>query len=198
MTGRLLKVLTLLSLLLFAATATLWVRSYFAGDRWTASPGPVTGATTSPRGETDTWRPQYSINSGGGRLQLLRKEFHDQPGAVGHSVLAESEAVVDLKPGLPGDRSFSVLGFEYFVREKHYTPGPQVESTYWGFRVWTAPYWSVATPAGVLPAIRLLSYLRRRRSRIRGELRLCPTCGYDLRATPDRCPECGTTAGSSR
>ena len=56
------------------------------------------------------------------------------------------------------------------------------------------PYWLVALLAGLLPAARgLISVLHTRQREQRASLGLCPTCGYDLQMSADRCPECGQT-----
>ena len=62
---------------------------------------------------------------------------------------------------------------------------------YWQPRYyWSIPYWFPVLITGVLPATALYHRMRRRaRRRPAG---YCVTCGYDCRATPERCPECGT------
>ena len=52
------------------------------------------------------------------------------------------------------------------------------------------PYGLAVGLLAVAPAWWLARLLWRRRAR-GPALNLCPACGYDLRATPDRCPECG-------
>lgn len=63
-----------------------------------------------------------------------------------------------------------------------------VRMHYWLVMV---PHWAAASAAALCPAWWLVACLRRRRRLDGGK---CPTCGYDLRATPNRCPECGTAA----
>ena len=51
------------------------------------------------------------------------------------------------------------------------------------------PYWFLSTATAVLPLAWGVRALRARRGRREG---LCRRCGYDLRASAGRCPECGS------
>jgi hypothetical protein len=63
------------------------------------------------------------------------------------------------------------------------------------YSICTAPYWLLFV-LGLVPA--LVSRTVHRMRAGRRSAGLCPTCGYDLRATPDRCPECGATTTAAR
>ena len=64
-----------------------------------------------------------------------------------------------------------------------------------GFPAVRVPAWFVVLLLGVIPLPTLWSRTRRAR---RSRAGLCPRCGYDLRGSPERCPECGTVADGQR
>ena len=59
------------------------------------------------------------------------------------------------------------------------------------------PYWFLALLTAVGPIVRTVERIRtRQRVRFRSRRGLCVRCGYDLRASEGRCPECGTGIGA--
>lgn len=55
------------------------------------------------------------------------------------------------------------------------------------------PWWSLVALTAALPAARVAARIRRWRLRLAGR---CAKCGYDLRASVGRCPECGAAVGT--
>jgi hypothetical protein len=100
-----------------------------------------------------------------------------------HASPTDSFAV--LTKALPGAQSLWLFAFGYLNGKAPATaPFFDIVITDWFFALLFA----------ILPALHLRGMLRARRRHRAG---LCRKCGYDLRATPDRCPECGTVRGRS-
>jgi hypothetical protein len=62
------------------------------------------------------------------------------------------------------------------------------------FFIATAPFWFLCAIFSITPLCWLRRALHRHHTESRRRAGLCVKCGYDLRASSDRCPECGAVA----
>jgi hypothetical protein len=176
----LLNLLSALSLLLCLAAGGLWVRSYFAWDKAFAC-GAVAG---------DVQRV-VDVSSARGRLSVAFERADGfslgSPPREGARAFTEDVALA------PPPRTRLGFAFEKQVASLTYdhTTAVPPRRTTWTV---TVPHGSVVAVAAVLPALSLIA-LRRRLAAARHVGR-CQRCGYDLRATPASCPECGKPASA--
>ncbi len=179
-----LNLTTLLSVVVCVAIASLWVRSYSAGD----SMG-VHRLSVDLAYRTQVEHSAIGIATGNGRLAFGTLTNGAVSGSSvqrypsrwfcdwGGGGLVRYRSFSGLSPG-PFDRQ-GPLGFDLVVM-RHSPSG-------WLMFV---PFWFLVLAFALMPLSRgLLARRAQRRTRLRQGL--CPQCGYDLRATADRCPECG-------
>ena len=159
-----------LSLLLCAASVVLWVRSYWTGDGFTWNYLVQRDAPEADLGHADHYRV-FGFSTGKGGFHVRREEQYPILGANWPPLNVDSKPRADLRP-LGG-----TFGFDYEA---------ETFATYIYF-----PAWSAVLLTALLPGL-WLALLRRRRRRMGFAANSCQVCGYDLRTSPDRCPECGT------
>jgi hypothetical protein len=166
---RLLNILAAISLLLCVATLALWVRSYWAAD-------------------AVDWEGSNDILGAGsqkGRILIVVTRNSGNVGDTGFQFqIGRSPNQLKFEDEF-GNDGHEWLGFGY----AHISAGETI-------CLIMLPLWFICILFSLGPAIWLTLHLKHRRAT---DTNACPTCGYDLRATPDRCPECGTevTAPSS-
>ena len=188
MTRRLLNLLTILSLLLCVAVGVMWVRGQRSADwfHWTQT-------------REHEWRRETLVGGGDGFYVSHQWFFFDNSGAarkyaagLGETSGFSHEASEPQKNPYSGTL-WNRLGFGMVpgaLRTDTSSDGPYR----YVFSHAHVPYWFVVVVLA-LPSCLWLARARARRVRARrARLGKCTRCGYDLRATPDRCPECGTTA----
>jgi hypothetical protein len=194
--GRLVNLATVLSLLLCGAVGVLWGRSYSVADE--------VGVRKTFGRIDNSERRFVNVRSAGGGLLVYwgRRADYGSPNteAFARSVgwgegwrisHASSRTAEDIEyPYFTGDRGrfgFAADSYQYGTNQ------PDVKN-YWVAAGGVAPHPAVALLFAAVPVVRLLLRLPRRRRRRTSH---CPSCGYDLRATPGRCPECGAGNGPS-
>ena len=97
-------------------------------------------------------------------------------GGMGQSVLVQSP---------PGIDSLIMIGGSV-------NPNSITASTRISLWMGRMPYWAAYFGLSVIPMIWCARMARRLQPKRKADGLHCVVCGYDLRATPNRCPECGT------
>lgn len=171
MRRRLFNLAALVSLLLCVGVAGLWVRSYWASDQL-----------------------RYG-NLRNGRLPFPAQMLALQRGHIfiQHAPLAaHHDGTIQWRyEVLPAVSSGTYAAFydQFWNDDEHWTfVGFRIIRVGLGYpvRTFVIPLWLVCLVLLILPGHRLIHRLRHRYPSGK-----CQLCGYDLRATPERCPECG-------
>jgi hypothetical protein len=139
----------------------------------------------------NSWRDQPTAE------EFVSKHARDVWGAFEYDGLKGTLRPYDPEPRV----DTTTLGAESCTLRGEYDPAqlPAIRDQ-WHRRldvpIRSIPYWPLVAVTAAGPVVWAVTGVRRwrtRRWRLAGNL--CIACGFDLRATPDRCPECGTAAG---
>ncbi len=180
MRQRLWKLSIALSAMLFIAIGLLWMRSCFRSDQ--------IRLYTFQSDKRQDW---LAFDSGQGRLSLCRNEFVSDLCKEGRcpTLIWEVSAInLESQRRIRTHRDHEVFGFAWYMTDMRNAHNWSLLATRWAL---TIPYGWALFATMLLPLIAAIQAIRQRFVVGSG---YCLKCGYDLRATPDRCPECGTVA----